>query len=175
MMLTSNLWVEVGLVNGAMGTVKAICYRVGQAPPHLPIAVMVQFDCCSAPTTLPDQTIPICPIRMTWLHCGVNCSRLQLPLKLAWAITIHKAQGLSLDKAVVNIGRKEFSPGLTFVACSTWQICCLMHLLITSVSQICLVPDGSWNGCRKITGSNSCSPLHTFLLVPHHPTCNSLR
>ena len=46
-MLTSNLWVEVGLVNGAMGTVKAICYKVGQAPPHLPIAVMVQFDCCS--------------------------------------------------------------------------------------------------------------------------------
>ena len=42
-MLTSNLWVDVGLVNGAMGTVQAICYRTG-GPPDLPIAVMVRFD-----------------------------------------------------------------------------------------------------------------------------------
>ena len=30
--LTSNLWVEVGLVNGAMGTIEAICYRSGGPP-----------------------------------------------------------------------------------------------------------------------------------------------
>ena len=42
-MLTSSLWVDVGLVNGAMGTVLAICYRSG-GPPDLPIAVMVRFD-----------------------------------------------------------------------------------------------------------------------------------
>ena len=41
-MLTSNLWVDVGLVKGAMGTIKAICYRTG-GPPDLPIAVMVHF------------------------------------------------------------------------------------------------------------------------------------
>ena len=35
-MLTANLWVDVGLVNGAMGTVVAICYHNGEAPPlHL--------------------------------------------------------------------------------------------------------------------------------------------
>lgn len=32
-MLTSNLWVQVGLVNGAMGTVKAICYEEGSVHP----------------------------------------------------------------------------------------------------------------------------------------------
>ena len=31
-MLTANLWVEMGLVNGAMGTVVAICYRNGESP-----------------------------------------------------------------------------------------------------------------------------------------------
>ena len=31
-MLISNLWVEAGLVNGAMGTVKAICYSSGEPP-----------------------------------------------------------------------------------------------------------------------------------------------
>ena len=39
-------------------------------------------------------------------------------MKLAWAVTIHKAQGLTLSKLSVNIGRKEFSAGLTFVAIS---------------------------------------------------------
>uniref|UniRef100_A0A1X7SX03 ATP-dependent DNA helicase n=1 Tax=Amphimedon queenslandica TaxID=400682 RepID=A0A1X7SX03_AMPQE len=36
---------------------------------------------------------------------------------LAWAVTIHKSQGLTLDKVVIDVG-KEFSCGLTFVACS---------------------------------------------------------
>ena len=43
-MLSANLWVEVGLVNGALGTVEAICYDDNQQPPDLPIAVMVKFD-----------------------------------------------------------------------------------------------------------------------------------
>ena len=116
-MLTSNLWVEVGLVNGAMGTVAAICYSSGQAPPSLPISVMVHFDSYTGPT-YPDGTVPITPVRRSWSTSGVQCSRLQLPLKLAWAVTIHKAQGLTLDKVVINVGKKEFSSGLTFVACS---------------------------------------------------------
>ena len=53
----SNLWVEAGLVNGAMGTVKAVCYNSG-GPPHLPTAVMVSFDSYSGPT-MHDGTVPI--------------------------------------------------------------------------------------------------------------------
>ena len=116
-MLTANLWVDKGLVNGAMGTVVAICYSSGEAPPHLPVAVMVRFDSCQGPT-LPDGTVPITPLLRTWSASGTSCSRLQLPLKLAWAVTIHKSQGLTLDKVVVDVGKKEFSTGLTFVACS---------------------------------------------------------
>ena len=115
-MLISNLWVDVGLVNGAMGTVEAICYRTG-GPPDLPIAVMVHFDSYSGPT-LHDRTVPITPLRRSWSSSGVQCSRLQLPLKLAWAVTIHKSQGLTLDKVVIDVGKREFSTGLTFVACS---------------------------------------------------------
>ena len=43
-MLSSNLWVDMGLVNGAMGTIHAICYKTDQAPPSLPVAVTVLFD-----------------------------------------------------------------------------------------------------------------------------------
>ena len=33
-------------------------------------------------------------------------------------VIIHKSQGLNLDKVVIDVGKKEFSSGLTFVACS---------------------------------------------------------
>ena len=115
-MLISNLWVDMGLVNGAIGTVKAICYQTG-GPPDLPLAVMVTFDKYCGPT-LHDGTVPVTPVRHSWSSSGVQCSRLQIPLKLAWAVTIHKSQGLTLNKVVVYIGKREFSSGLTFVACS---------------------------------------------------------
>ena len=99
-----------------MGTIQAICYLTG-GPPDLPIVVMVRFDNYSGPT-LHDGTIPITPLRRSWSSAGHQCSCLQLPLKLAWAVTIHKAQGLTLDTVVINVGKKEFSTGLTFVACS---------------------------------------------------------
>ena len=126
-MLSANLWVDVGLVNGAMGTVQSLCYHEGKAPPELPIVVTVLFDKYSGPT-LPDGTVPIPPLRRSWSTSGSHCSRLQLPLKLAWAVTIHKAQGLTLNKLCVDIGKKEFSAGLTFVAIS--RVRCLTDLLL---------------------------------------------
>ncbi|XP_059078046.1 ATP-dependent DNA helicase PIF1-like [Cryptomeria japonica] len=110
-MLLANLWTEVGLVNGSIGLVKKIIYENNTRPPDLPRFVIVQFQNYKGPPwdTLHPNDIPITPI--------TRGRRTQIPLTMAWAITIHKSQGLTLDKATIDIGNSE-KKGLTFTTIS---------------------------------------------------------
>ena len=129
-MLTANLWTEAGLVNGSMGTVKDILFE-DDGPPALLTAVFIKFDKYNGPTITSaegEEVVPIVPIKCSWEDKnGTMCSRLQIPVRLAWAITVHKSQGLTLEKAKVDIRDKEFAAELTFVALSR----------VRSLSNIC--------------------------------------
>ena len=42
----------------------------------------------------------------------------QFPLRLAWAVTIHKSQGQTYERALIDMGARAFAPGQTYVALS---------------------------------------------------------
>ena len=79
----------------------------------MPIAVMVKWDNYSGPYFHKDL-FSVTLITRSWNDGDQICTRTQFPLSLAWAITIHKWQGMTLDKAVLNFGPKEFSAGLSY-------------------------------------------------------------
>jgi ATP-dependent DNA helicase PIF1 len=124
-MLTCNLWTSKGLVNGAQCVVKKIWFDEGSnACSHLPAVVFVQSDAYSGPETpawegIGPSWVLIVPAVAQWeIKTGKLLTCTQLPFMMAWSITIHKSQGLTLEKVVVELGDKYFSVGLSFVAIS---------------------------------------------------------
>lgn len=113
-MLRKNLNTAFGLVNGSMRTVTDIVVQPNGN--QMPIFIMVNFDRYSGPTI--DGSVPIVPILSSWISNDIDCTRIQLPIILAYGITIHKAQGLELDNVVCSIGERERILGLTYVAFS---------------------------------------------------------
>ena len=109
-MLLVNIDVDSGLVNGTRGTVKSV------SPDQVVIlkddGVLANIDRVTFPVEDGERLF----------HFS------QLPLTLAWAVTIHKVQGCTLDSACIEIGTKIFSPGQAYVALSRCRTLEGLHL-----------------------------------------------
>ena len=122
-MLLQNIWVDMGLVNGATSIIEDIVQKEGaDVKKDLPQALLVAVDRYNGPTLFTSsngkRVVPIFPTFREWEGSKGTCSRRQFPIVLAFALTIHKSQGLTLDRAVLDISRKERTTGLTYVGVS---------------------------------------------------------
>ena len=73
------------------------------------------------------SAVPIIPITASLDLNAVVHERQQVPLRLSWAMTIHKSQGLTLEKAWIELGKTEKISGLSYVALSrVRKLCCLI-------------------------------------------------
>jgi ATP-dependent DNA helicase PIF1 len=115
-------------------------------PPHLvngSRGVIVGFDEDTFPIVQFDNGIRMTIGQDEWsTKQGENvlASRKQVPLCLAWAITIHKCQGMTLDKACIDIS-KCFEPGQAYVALSRCTSLDGISLLGYDRSKIMANPD----------------------------------
>eukprot|EP00919_Chromeraceae_sp_WS-2016_P024963 GHVR01059051.1.p1 GENE.GHVR01059051.1~~GHVR01059051.1.p1 ORF type:complete len:150 (+),score=12.53 GHVR01059051.1:1897-2346(+) len=83
----------------------------------------------------------------------ISCSRMQIPLTLAFAITIHKCQGMTLEQVVLDNGEKEWAAGLSFVALSR---CTSLEGLVLWPKNINTLNFGRW---QKIGGGRQISAV----------------
>ncbi len=121
-MLLKNINVSDGLVNGIFGTIKEFHYVDNET---FPSKIYIEFDNeqigkemrAKHPCLKPglEKATPIEPEEDKVTSSGGV--RRQFPIRLAWACTVHKVQGLTVDKAVVSM-KKIFAPGQAYVALS---------------------------------------------------------
>lgn len=112
MLLTNDPWDR--WVNGTLGEVTGI----GRTQDG-EVCVHVELRDGSAVAVTPHRWEITEPVAEggTLTHQAIG-SFTQLPFKLAWAITIHKSQGQTLDRLIVDLRGGTFAPGQLYVALS---------------------------------------------------------
>jgi ATP-dependent DNA helicase PIF1 len=62
--------------------------------------------------------LPIFRSRREFYRDTINYSRTQFPITIVYAITVYKAQGMTVQRAVLNVTDRDFAPGFSYVAVS---------------------------------------------------------
>ena len=97
-MLCRNIDTKNGLVNGSIGSVIAMTSN----------STIVKFDHIAEPYSVERVKSKLMLMKTFYVY------RKQFPLILAYAVTIHKCQGLSLDSAIIDLSSKVFCPGMAY-------------------------------------------------------------
>ena len=88
-----------------------------------PERISVQFDHMSSPCDIEQVKGKFMVLNFFFVN------RTQFPLMLAYAVTIHQCQGLSLDCAIVDLSDKIFADGMAYVAISRLRTLEGLHLV----------------------------------------------
>ena len=151
-MITTNIDVSDGLTNGAVGFVSNIIMdRLSQDMK----AIFVVFGNSHVGEDARSRSlykhinaneVPIeCAHKNFQLKNKKSChvTRKQFPLTLAWAVTIHKCQGLTLPEIVVDMcpSKGQFSAGQAYVAFSRIHELCKLHIVNYTHTQIHVSPN----------------------------------
>lgn len=107
--------------------------------------------------TYDDEIIIASPEEWKYEDNGVVRATIkQIPLRLAWAITIHKSQGMTLDAAEIDLG-DAFEPGMGYVALS--RVRSLSGLKLMNLNEIALTVHPKILQQDKIFKDNSADTL----------------
>lgn len=126
-MLRKNIDVSKGLVNGSIGVIEKILCDVESDNKARKIRIKFNHNLTYE---LERVNTKFQILSNAYVH------REQFPICLAYAITIHKSQGLSLDSALLDIGSSIFSKGQAYVALSRVKTINGLHLINLDPSQI---------------------------------------
>ena len=146
-MITTNIDVTDGLTNGAMGTVTNVVIdektgkmstilvlcdskHVGQEAVHTSVHKSTNQN--AVPIYQTQATFPI------YKKASYQATRSQFLLTLAWAVTIHKCQGLTLPEIVIDMTpvKGKFKPGEAYVGFSRVRTIEKLHIINYTRNQI---------------------------------------
>ena len=85
-----------------------------------------------------EGSVPEMCVFYTPIRGDIYLQRIQIPLKVGYALSIHASQGMTLDCAAVDIGSRIFSSGQLYVALSRVKTLEGLHLLAFDKSKICM-------------------------------------
>ena len=119
-MLLQNIWVDIGLVNGTTSTIKDVVWKEGaDIKKDLLQVLLVAVNWYNGPALFTSsnskKVVPIFSTFCKWEGFKGTYLCCQFPIVLAFILTIHKSQGLMLDQVVLDISRKEYTAGLTYI------------------------------------------------------------
>ena len=116
--MLKNIDVSDRLVNGACGTVVEIR---GKEDDDIPAAIHVDFDDPNVGKIQRSKSKKVFErssvVEKQEQVTTAGGLRIQLPLGLSWVQTVHKCQGLTVERAVVSL-KKIFASGQAYVALS---------------------------------------------------------